>query len=170
MGLMKTMEAPFYPEISEEYLTPLMIVLNSVREYPDYLGRGCPYSSQVKQSLWSVLNNASTTVDNAPVASYLGHHTDKWSAVELERVALYQELQDLRTSFEAGDTTEHLQTIKTMVTVLDKLTEIGERSKWMKEVAAFRKYMLDIMENVLTPDQRTEVMAKAKAILMVEGI
>jgi len=160
-------DAYYYPE--EDHLPTLMVVLNSIREYPDYLGKNCPYSPEMQAELLRVLKNPSTTEDGVSEEPYLGHYTDKWTAVDRERMALYGELQELRNNFDAEDTTEQLQTIKTMATLLDKLTEVGDRSKWMRQLADFRRGVLEVMENTLTPDQRTEVMTKLRALMVLEA-
>lgn len=157
----------YYPD--EDHLPTLLVVLNSIREYPDYLGKNCPYSPGMQAELLSVMKNHSTTEDSAPTEAYLGHYTDKWTAADRERLSLYDTLRQLLDDYSEDDTSERLQTVKTMATVLDKLTEVGERSKWMRQLADFRRCVLEIMETVLTPDQRTEVMTKLRTQLVLES-
>ena len=158
----------YYPD--EDHLPTLMVVLNSIREYPDYLGKKCPYSAGMQAELMSVMRNPSTTQDSVSAEPYLGHYTDKWTAVERERTSLYDTLRQLLEEYTDEDTSERLQTVKTMATVLDKLTEVGERSKWMRKLAEYDRAVLEVMENVLTPDQRTDVMTRLRSILVLEAV
>jgi hypothetical protein len=157
----RTHYVAYYPDVKDDYFIPLMTIMMSYRKDPDYLGRDCPYSAQAISFLTSLASGET----GGMVEEYLGHRLDKWSAVERESLALYEELRQVGDALDGDDTTAALQTIKTKTQLLDKLSQIGERAKWMKQLHTFNTIVLNAMETHMSPDQRSDIMAKLRNTL-----
>lgn len=154
-----------YPQIDPKMLVPLRIIAAELAENPGYLDdESCPYDPDLKDFL-SVFGpqNIKNTPQTGPKSSFLGSRGDKWAAMEGEAAALYQELKDFGENLSVDDVAERMSYFRTSTSLLEKIISINERAMGLKQIHEFQQTVLDVIENVLTTDQRTKVMGLLKA-------
>lgn len=146
---------PLYPDLNQQ----LDIALHLMGEEIDYLSQSdCPYSVGTKSSMTKM-----ATI----VAAVTIEPTDKWAKLERETQDLYDDLKDSKENLSIEDHAERMSYFRTATSLLDKLVGLQERAVGLKAIGNFHQTVLDIMEDVLDPGQRTEVMARLK--ISIEG-
>lgn len=153
-------DQPYYPEINSSYMTPLEVIAEQMDLYPEYLGPKCPYSKEMKALLSRLKASSSAGAGETP---FFGRSGDKWQALLDEILNLYQELNDFGANLSTEDTAETMSYLRTKTSLIQKIVEMSERALGLKRLSEFQNTMMDIMENVLDPDQRTQVMDKLRA-------
>lgn len=153
-------DQPYYPEINKAYLTPLEVIVEQMDLYPEYLGAKCPYTKEMKALLGRLRTSLS---GSAPKVSFFGRSGSNYQALLDEILSLYEELNDFGQSLTTEDTAETMSYLRTKTSLIQKIVEMSERALGLKRLSEFQNTMMDIMENVLNPDQRTQVMDKLRA-------
>lgn len=142
----------FYPEITEDQLWPFLIVKRLLQENPDLFDDPkCPYNEGIRGFFASIPLGDDTSVEGE-ISEVLVED------LEEEASRLYQELKKFGQSLEAGDTSERNTYFRLSVSLLEKILELKERAVGLKNVKHFTDTVLQIMEDILTPDQRTKIM------------
>lgn len=149
-----------YPKLDQETLKNLNVVQKIAKAHPSYFITS-PYSSEIQRLIteWFLAPKVaiSKTVETGK------------SAVEDDRepwVMLYEETRDLYSNLknteimEDTNTSEKMAYFRTATSLLEKLVSLQERSLGLKEVGEFQHKVMDILETVMTPAQRTQVMEK----------
>lgn len=153
-------DQPYYPEINQSYLTPLEVIAEQIDLYPEYLGPKCPYSKEMKALLIRFRTSSGSSNTRA---NFFGRTGDKWQALLDEILNLYQELNDFGANLSTEDTAETMSYLRTKTSLIQKIVEMSERALGLKRLSEFQNTMMDIMENVLDLDQRTQVMDRLRA-------
>ncbi len=152
-----------YPDISLQVLRQLELMRRLHLDHPDYfLDSACPYSEEVERHFRSWFDKplGTTETETAPRYEALKDEDDRWEALYREVVDLYTGLKNAKPS--AGDSTESMAYFRTATGLLDKLVSHQERCLGIKQLHEFHQTVLQVMENVMTPDQRNTVMAQLK--------
>ena len=85
--------------------------------------------------------------------------------VEHEAGRLYQQLLDFGDdAIHEGDASAMNTYVRLSTQLFEKLIEIQERARSVKQVEQFQNMVLEIMEDELTADQRTRVMEQLKCM------
>jgi hypothetical protein len=141
--------AGYFPNITEEMLTPFQALIAQLATDPKVLDQPeCPYNSAVKDFLRRLSG-----------VTLPGANTGAMSEDDLE-----QEIADLlRSAKEQSGKLDSTMDPKDRMTVLrgqgqliEKLIELKERRLNLKHIGDFKKHVVEILERVLTPAQRTE--------------
>lgn len=142
-------EDSFYPEITEDQLWPFLIVKRQLQENPDLFDDpDCPYNEDIKGFFVSIPRTGlADEIDDTSVGD-----------LKAEAARLYRELKEFGKTLEAGDTSERNTYFRLSVALLEKILELEERAAGLQNFKHFRDTILQIMEDILTPDQRTKVM------------
>lgn len=135
------------------------------KEHPDYFD-DAPYPEAVERYFrgWfdtPLSEDGSSGHVDARVAALTGD--DKYDQLYVEVVDLYNSLRNAKPS--GGDSAESMSYYRTTTGLIDKLITHQERCLGLKKIHEFHTTVLDIMENVLTPDQRNEAIARLKAAI-----
>lgn len=146
----------FYPQIDEESLWALDVIRQHVEQDPDYL-KNAPYPSKVVITLTKLVKPR----HERPVIE-VTETRSKWDILEIETQDLYDKLKETSETLSIDDHSERMSYFRTATSLLDKLVGLQERAMGLKRVHQFQQSVLDIMEDVLDPGQRTEVMEKLK--------
>jgi hypothetical protein len=149
------MSERFYPPINEQSLSPLKVARRLALEDPSYLKDvACPYGPEVREFLQSAEEKEKPTKNTEPV--------DTLAEVE----GLYQSIKDYGSKVLAGsDASDKNTYFRVSSSLLERLVTLKERAVGAKNVAEFTSAVLDILEDELTADQRTAILAKLKRIL-----
>lgn len=163
-----------YPDVSVQNLRFVEVMRRLHKEHPDYFtNQRCPYPNEVERYFRSWFDT-SVRPAGRPAGRDMGADygdsydpradallgEDKWDALYREVVELYASLKNAKPS--AGDSSESMAYFRTATGLLDKLVGHQERCLGIKQVAEFHKVVLDIMEGVLSEDQRNKVMSLLK--------
>jgi hypothetical protein len=141
-----------YPRIDDAALVPLRAVEAQLKKYPDYLDRReCPYSPAIRDFLRSRLGKA----EAAPVKR---HYDD--DDLEAEIAELYSELKKAGFNLTGVDAKEKAQVMKTYADLLTKLVTLRQSVVNIRYMGLFQKAVLEVLETVLTADQRGEFITK----------
>jgi hypothetical protein len=92
----------------------------------------------------------------------------KWARLERESSDLFKSLTDTGKELAAGDNAEKMAYFRTATSLLEKIVGIQERTANLRAISRFHDTVLAVMEDILTPDQRTAVMERLKASIQPE--
>lgn len=137
----------FYPTLPEAVILQLRVVLNSLREKPDYLDQS-PYSTEIRDFL-KELNGR--TVQS--VGRTFDGEMDRLDYVEQEIVIVLEDLATLVKSLGNADHSEKLQVAKARAGLIEKLVAAREKVWTMKEMADFQAKITGFLSEICTKDQ-----------------
>jgi hypothetical protein len=142
-----------FPDLNTEF----DVALHLLEQDPGFLtDPEAPYSDATRKALASFVKK--------PVVEAL-EPRDKWEKLEVETTALYDELKESKDKLTTEDHAERMSYFRTATSLLDKLVGLQERAVGLKAIGTFHQTVLDIMEDVLDPGQRTEVMQRLEKII-----
>lgn len=149
-------EMAIFPDLNHE----LGLVLQLLEQDKGLLSDpDCPYSADTKAVLVKF---------GGPEAEVVEAPADKWAKLERETQRLYDELKDSKDNLSIEDHAERMSYFRTATSLLDKLVGLQERAVGLKAIGTFHQTVLDIMEDVLDPGQRTEVMERLQKVIKGE--
>lgn len=148
---------PVFPDLNTELPLALELFRADRRDLDD---DEAPYSMETKLALLKLL---------APVDEVVETPRDKWEKLERETQRLYDELKDSKDNLSIEDHAERMSYFRTATSLLDKLVGLQERAVGLKAIGQFHQTVLDIMEDVLDPGQRTEVMQRLEKVIKGEA-
>lgn len=156
-----------FPSIDAKTLVPLRIIQAELAQNPDFLDDPeCPYSPELKQFLSLLKPKNDPKEPEKP--RFLGAQGDKWSILEAEAAKLYDDLRSFSTAIGKEDVAERMSYFRTATSLLEKIVSINERAVGLKHIHDFQQTVLQVMDDVLTPDQRTTVMQRLRATIDAE--
>ncbi|WKV22007.1 hypothetical protein Phage2-1_00006 [Achromobacter phage 2-1] len=156
-----------YPELGERAEWALGIIATLGTENADYFThQDCPYEGRTLILLQAMCQThkeppqaaVPTTVSDDEVASID-------TTLEHDLLAVLKDLKHHGASLTNVDQTEKMSYFRTITSLLEKLTMLRERAVGVKQVKEFEGAVLGVMEDVLTPEQRTQVMDGLRSIL-----
>lgn len=140
----------YYPVIQEN---ELQIVLKLIQSDPGYLDDPmCPYQEDTKALL------AVTQAENDAV-----EHGEDGLLREIED--LRQQLKDFGKKLDDSDLQEWNTYFRLNASLMEKLVTLKERTLNLQLVRQFTEAVLQIMEDELTPDQRTTIMKRLRDLV-----
>jgi hypothetical protein len=141
----------YFPPITPEQLWPFKVVRQLLAENQALLDDpACPYSDEIKAFFGAAQGSP------APVPS----ETKSWDDLELEIQSLATSLDEFGKTLEKSDVTERMSFFRTKTSLLEKIVGLKERSLGIREVHQFQEAVLNLIEEVLEPGQRTEFMKR----------
>lgn len=149
-----------YPPIKSDNLLPLKQLRQRLKEDPTLLERPeCPYPPEDRDWLRVVLmpKAAAQAVEMETIPEESLDDPATWDEMARKIRRVYAQLEGLEEDADIG---EKVQIIKTKAALLDRLTTLGEKVVGHRKVAEFQRMVLSVLDDVFTPDQRTEVMAR----------
>ncbi|TPL42603.1 hypothetical protein [Mesorhizobium sp. B2-4-5] len=137
----------FYPSLPEAVVLQLRVVLNQLREQPDYLEQS-PYPSEIRDFL-KELNGR--TVQSAAVV--FDGEMDRLDYVEQEITTVLADLKTLVASLGNADHSEKLQVAKARAGLIEKLVAAREKVWTMREMADFQAKIMGFLTEICDADQ-----------------
>lgn len=157
----------FYPDLDQRMLLPLKVFLQGMQNDPLFLDRPeCPYDDDLRASLrdfWLKFRVV-TAAERVPTAAapMVEDGEAKWDSVGAALHSIYKELADFSSAIPESDVKERMAYFRTATALLEKITSLGERTANVREVSQFKALVLQVFDQVLTPDQRTTAMELLK--------
>lgn len=142
----------------------MRIIVDNFKANPAYLEHS-DWSEEDIAFLTSLLKGENPS-EPASDDLVFGQHRDKYDTISGEATALYNEMATFRNSQEFKEATvaEKNSLLRTMTTLLDKLVSIDERARGLKYLSDFQNTLLDVIEDVMTPTQRTIIMERLRDV------
>lgn len=148
----------YYPDIDEQTLWQIEVVLNNSRDDPEYLIEG-GYSGAIVTML-DRINGYRVKGGSAEVVVA----GDRWTTLEADTNKLFEDLTAAGALLNIADHTEKMAYFRTATSLLDKIVGIQERVQNTKAVSTFHTTVITFLEDICTPDQRTELMQRLKKV------
>jgi hypothetical protein len=154
---------PFYPQIRDETVMSLNVVVQNIEKDGSYLDHpDCPYSDTVKNFFRKKIEvssgNGSEIVD-------LFEEGGTASEIDTQVISVINELEGWGNKLTTADNSDKMGYFRTKTALLDKLLNMRERAVTIKEVNDFRQTIVTFMDEVLTKDQITDFMRRIDGIL-----
>lgn len=163
---MSNIAKPSYPTVTDSSLVPFRALELQMKQYPDLLTReDCPYPPSVKTFLAKVLNPQG--VRELPVES--GNTSMSDEDLESEIVLLYRDLQKASSQITGIDPKDKAAFLKTTSDLLTKMVALRERQMNVRQMGKFQKTVVELLEGVMTPAQRTEFVEKMGQHVDLQG-
>lgn len=145
------MEKPYYPVLNEKNIPLIQSLYESNEDY--FKNPECPYTeSTINLFTGKVFDIATTTVKQMD---------DSETIEQINMV--YQQLMAYGVEAQRSDNaTDKNMYFRVATTLLEKLVSIKEKMSNLKHINAFIGSVLQIMDEVLTADQRGRVMERLK--------
>lgn len=164
------MSDAFYPVVSAEESDRFTTLLKLAAADPTYLtDDDCPYPPQLRAAILSLRPAAAEKEKRAPRATAVTPGMDKWEKLEIEARELFEELKEVSGDIGQSDISEKMTYFRTATSLLDKLIGLQERAAGLRQLSEFQNMVLQFLDELCTPDQRTELMERLKSVTMTEG-
>ena len=137
----------FYPTLPEATVLQLRVVLNQLRDKPDYLGQS-PYSTEIRDFLKELIGRGVV----AEAIAFDGEE-DRLDYVEAEIVTVLSDLKTLVNSLGNADHSEKLQVAKARAGLIEKLVAAREKVWTMKGMADFQSRIMVFLDEICSADQ-----------------
>jgi hypothetical protein len=147
-------DIPKYPHITDPMLVPFRVIELQLKTMEDFLDRPeCPYPPAIRLFLQQRFSGAI-----APAVMGGVEYSEDDTIQEISD--LYTELK--RVAFRAGqvaggDSKDQVAVLKTASDLLTKLVDLKAKAFTNRDMSRFQKTVVDILENTLTPAQRSQV-------------
>lgn len=137
----------FYPTLPEAVILQLRVVLNQLRDKPDYLDQS-PYPIEIRDFLKELNGRTVQSTGRA-----FDGEMDRLDYVEQEIVIVLEDLATLVKSLGNADHSEKLQVAKARAGLIEKLVAAREKVWTMKEMADFQARIMGFLTEICTKDQ-----------------
>lgn len=159
------MSTPHFPNFSRETQAFLSIISSLLQNDPGSLDvPECPYSVEQLELLKSVFLTSSA---GSPSLESLA---DEEINIDIEKEAkqLFRDMKTFKTSLSSDDSSEKVQIFRVLSSLLEKLLEMAERAKGVKQYEQFQALVLDAVDRYLTPQQKSEFVDTLGDLVTVE--
>lgn len=148
------MSTPYFPPLTAEHLVPLRALKQLLVNSPDLLNHpNCPYDDDVREFLKLMLAPADLAKDEI-----ISLDTPEAMDAQLEHI--YSNLMKFQSELNKSDSKDKLQWAKAAISIIDRVISLKERVLNLKNFSNFQKTMIGILDDVLEPHQRTEVVER----------
>ena len=151
-----------YPKLPEGAAFSLSIILRLMAADPEFLTHS-PYSLEEVEMLEAFASAAATAEEVEAVEP-----RNKWELLEQESDLLFKGLTEAGKNMHSKADNEKMAYFRTATSLLEKIVGIQERAANLRQIHAFHQTVMEIMESVLEPGQRTEVSARLRAAIAPE--
>jgi len=161
-----------FPDITDTKILPFKLISGILLDDPNALDRAdCPYSSNVKVFLKSLFvkrdeQKASemnpTNLSELALETIEGEGYEELENIDLKLKTLIATLDKVQKNLKISETNEQIQVAKAQAQLLDRLLAMRERVLNMKNMAFYTETVLELIEEHLSPDQRTSIINRLK--------
>lgn len=151
---------PLYPRIDVDFETTLKVLVEQITAEPGYLQhKDCPYTKDVK----AILKVFEIDKSSAGQGSGEGRELiDNPNLLLDEILDTYEELIANKPTSKDDDAAAMMSYFRTRTSLLEKLVSIREETMNAAKFIEFRRIILSLMEEYLTPEQRSELLSRLK--------
>jgi hypothetical protein len=154
-------ETPRYPTFSDASLVPFRAIDAQLKQYPDLLDRSdCPYPPHVKTLLRRLVGEPGA----APVPEQPLDDDD----LVTETSTLYRSIKTAGETMKSSDPKDQMAIFKTSADLLSKLVTLREKAQSVRQMSQFQRAVIEVLEQVITPAQRSEFIEKLGKFINVQ--
>lgn len=156
-----------YPEITTHVEWSIKMIIALALENATYFeDEACPYGADFKNAFLSLIKRKVVIDQPGETTSAQTFSDDEIDAnIAGDLYKVFTDLKDYGKKIPESDQTERMAYFRTATSLLERLVTARERALGIKQVRAFQDTVLSIMEESMSPDQRTEVMERLSAAL-----
>lgn len=147
------MPTPYYPPLTAEQIVPLRAIKGLLVNRPDMLDvPDCPYSPDVTAFLKELLQ---TKVSDLPQQAEIISLEDP-DAIGDQLEQIYSNLMTFQNDIKTTDAKDKVQWAKAVVSILERIISQRERVFNLKNYSHFQRQVIDFLDAILEPSQRTD--------------
>lgn len=152
----------YYPTLDPQTMKNISVIQKLAAEHPSYW-LTAPYSGEIQLQLEGMFfrKKASEKADKEEAELPINDDRESWQFLYEESRNLYINLKNAKPT--GDDPAAQMGYFRTATSLLEKLLSMSERANNLKQVSDFYALVMDIMEGVMSPTQRTEVMERLQA-------
>lgn len=144
---------PYYPAIDDPLLTPFRALQAQLEQFPDLLTRAeCPYTPEIREFLAALfaaeVKSPLDDLDLEDLDNLEGQITDLYKRINRFSAGIEKNDKDALTFFRAS------------AGLLEKMVSMRQAVFSAKNHSEFQTRIMDVMDNVLTAEQRSEFVEK----------
>lgn len=144
-----------YPSLLPLTFASLKLIKQHIQADPEYLSHpDCPYDDDIKSFF-----DGFTPKGGVPKEG-----TDARD-VSTELNVLYDELIEFKDHLGVEDVAERMSYFRTRTALIEKILTLKERAAGLSEISVFQEIVLGILDDLMTPDQRTDFAHRLKDYL-----
>lgn len=157
-----------FPDITEHADWAVKLIFKLALEEESYLtDADCPYTPEFKAIIAKAVQVNSAKDEDAeddhPKAPITEEMID--SNLDQDLYTVFEDLKSYGKTITKSDQTERMAYFRTATSLLERLVGARERALGIKQIRSFQDTVLTIMEEVMSPDQRTTVMDRLRSTL-----
>ena len=135
-------------------------IIKHLEENPDYLDDPeCPYEDDTRKILLRLVPKGNIK-NRIKEIQTLDPEEDRWEFLDREVQSLYNDLKKQAEVLGTSTSSEKMSYFRTATSLLEKLVSLQERTVGLKRIGEFHTTVMEVMDDILSPDQRTTVMKK----------
>jgi hypothetical protein len=144
---------PYYPSIDDALLVPFRALQQQLVKTPDLLTRAeCPYPPAIRAELTQLLQ--------APAPEAMDLDLEDIDTLEGEISQLYRNVKAFSAGMAQSKDKDAINLYKTLTSLLEKIMEMRGSVLNMKNMSDFQRRVLEVLDNIVTPEQRAEFIEK----------
>lgn len=161
------MSKPHYPPLSEATLTPFRAIEIQLQNDPDFLDRPeCPYPPMIKAMLRRLAGGQMAVATGTEDAQALVDAGLEGLDIEIAKLFL-QVKQDINT-YTGSDPKDKMAFTRTAQDLLSKIVDMQAKRYNVRNFARAQAIMVEVLEEFLTPAQRTTFLTKLESLNNVQ--
>lgn len=154
----------FYPEFTPEMQRNLNLWEKFIENSQTYLSDPeCPYTETQILLLQKLFQKTQLKTTDDVLLEGADDTSDL--DIEVESRKLYQEIKTFRSNLSIDDVSEKASMFRVASSLLEKLLEIMERSKGVKQFEQFQALIINTMDRYLDPQQKSEFVEEINNLL-----
>lgn len=152
-----------YPELNEK---DLKLIIRIYEDDPDYFDdENCPYDSEIKEFF-----KGEASVHYFDTHGSAASKPPSDDDILAQVTALYDRLNEYWNDVKDSENSSDKNTyFRVSVSLMERLTTLKEKMSNLKNVNTFMAEVLQIMDEILTPDQRNEIMKRLEKFQLEMG-
>lgn len=155
----------FYPSIRDETIMTMKVVVENMKQDPDYLDqRECPYSETVKTFFRDRGEGKEKRGNIEDLFSLEENETDL-DKIEDQIKAIINDLEAFGRKLDISESTDKMGYFRTKTALIEKLLNMQERVYNIKEINDFKMTLIGFMDEILSKDQITDFMTRLDGVL-----
>lgn len=146
----------YYPNLSSAQTTAVRVALDQLELDPLWLDRpACPYDEATVEGMRALWSRVRAAVSAKPERGEVQLEGDAWETLGVEANNILRDLIDMRDDIQGAEASDKLAYFKAAAALMERMVQLGERANNIKHVSDFTRRVMDVFEQVLSPEQRT---------------
>lgn len=156
-----------FPSFSLENVSVLQQIRTQIAQNPHYLDLpNCPYAPESKDFLRLIFS--STPIDQAQleadINAFFGDD-EMYERIIIDSKRAYMNLANQMAKMEQGKKLEDaVSYTKALTSMQERLLTIQEKAEGLKKIHEFKRIVMEVIAQELTPDQRTGIITRLEEI------